>query len=166
MNKPTTNAAFIDSQNINLGVQSLGWTLDWRRFRAYLKEKFHVDRAFLFIGRLPQNSRLYASLEQDGFILVFKPVLARKGEYAKGNVDADLVLKAMTEYHEYRKAVVVTCDGDFYSLIEHLQQNDKLEMVLGTSPGRCSALLKRAARERIRYLEPLKEKLELKPRKE
>ena len=33
------NFSFIDSQNLNLGVQSLGWKLDFRRFRIYLKQK-------------------------------------------------------------------------------------------------------------------------------
>ena len=31
--------AFIDSQNLNLGVLSQGWKLDFARFRAYLKDK-------------------------------------------------------------------------------------------------------------------------------
>jgi len=95
MKKPATNSAFIDSQNVNLGIQSLGWKLDWRRFRVYLAEKYGVGKAFLFVGYIPQNQQLYASLQQYGFILVFKPVLAAKSAHAKGNVDADLVLKAI-----------------------------------------------------------------------
>ncbi len=34
--------AFIDSQNLNLGVTSQGWKLDWRKFRQYLRNKYHV----------------------------------------------------------------------------------------------------------------------------
>ncbi len=30
--------AFIDSQNLNLGVKSQGWKLDWRKFRQYLNK--------------------------------------------------------------------------------------------------------------------------------
>ena len=40
MEKQENNFAFIDSQNLNLGIQSLGWKLDYRRFRIYLKEKY------------------------------------------------------------------------------------------------------------------------------
>ena len=29
--------AFIDSQNLNLGVRSQGWKLDYGKFRLYLK---------------------------------------------------------------------------------------------------------------------------------
>ena len=41
------NFAFIDSQNLNLGIQSLGWKLNYKRFRIYLKEKYKAKKAFL-----------------------------------------------------------------------------------------------------------------------
>ncbi len=44
------NYAFIDSQNVNLSIRALGWKLDFSRFRAYLSDKYHVKKAFLFIG--------------------------------------------------------------------------------------------------------------------
>ena len=165
MNKATKNSAFIDSQNVNLGFQALGWKLDWRRFRVYLREKYGVEKAFLFIGYIPQNQQIYTSLQQAGFILVFKPVLQTKDHGAKGNVDADLVLKAMTEYGNYDKAVIVTSDGDFYSLVEYLYQTRKLETVLSPSAAKCSALLKKTAKERINFMETLRAKLEYQPHK-
>jgi uncharacterized LabA/DUF88 family protein len=165
VNKPAKNSAFIDSQNVNLGFQALGWRLDWRRFRVYLREKYGVEKAFLFIGYLPENQKLYTSLQQAGFILVFKPVLQLKDRGAKGNVDADLVLKAMTEYGSYEKAVIVTSDGDFHSLVEYLYQKGKLETVLSPSAAKCSALLKKTAKERINFMETLRGKLEFQAQK-
>lgn len=88
------NYAFIDSQNINLGIQSIGWRLDWKRFRVYLKDKYRVGKAYLFIGYIPENQDLYTSLQSFGYVLVFKPVLKNKDGEVKGNVDADLVLQA------------------------------------------------------------------------
>jgi hypothetical protein len=35
--------AFIDSQNLNLGIKDLGWNLDFARFRVYLKDKYKVS---------------------------------------------------------------------------------------------------------------------------
>ena len=49
------NFAFIDSQNLNLGIRSQGWKLDFARFRIYLKDKYKVTKAFLFIGYIPTN---------------------------------------------------------------------------------------------------------------
>ena len=66
MKKSLTTYAFIDSQNLNLGVQELGWSVDFGRFRVYLKEKYGVEKAFLFIGYLPGNSNLYTYLQEVG----------------------------------------------------------------------------------------------------
>ena len=125
--------AFIDSQNLNLGVLSQGWKLDFARFRAYLKDKYRVQKAFLFIGYVPHNQQLYTFLQKAGYILIFKPVLEiGKGKKAKikGNVDAELVLHSMIEYKNYDKAIIVSGDGDFHCLIEYLTDNDKLFKVI------------------------------------
>ena len=37
MRKKENNYAFIDSQNLNLSIRALGWKLDFRRFRIYLR---------------------------------------------------------------------------------------------------------------------------------
>lgn len=56
--------AFIDSQNLNLGVRSQGWKLDWSKFRQYLKNKYNVVEAYVFIGYKPGNERLYTELQK------------------------------------------------------------------------------------------------------
>lgn len=121
--------AFIDSQNLNLGVKSQGWDLDFRRFRILLEEKYNVDKAFLFIGLIPENQSIYTYLQKSGYILIFKPVLEYKRNKKikiKGNVDAELVLHTMIEYPNYEKAIIVSGDGDFHCLIEYLANKNKL----------------------------------------
>jgi len=44
------NFAYIDGANLYNGSNSLGWKLDYRRFRVWLKDKYSVERAYLFIG--------------------------------------------------------------------------------------------------------------------
>jgi hypothetical protein len=85
------NYAFIDSQNLNLGVRSLGWKLDYKKFRLYLKNKYNVQKAYLFIGQLVGNERLYLSLREMGYILIFKPTIETKEGIIKRNVDAELI---------------------------------------------------------------------------
>ena len=58
------------------------------------------------------------------------------------------------------KWVVVTSDGDFYSLVDYLYQRGKLETVISTSSDKCSALLQRTAKERIQFFDALRPKLE------
>ncbi len=75
MKSPENNFAFIDSQNLNLSIRDLGWQLDFTRFRRYLSDKYGVAKAFLFIGYIEGNSDLYTSLQEAGFVCIFKPTL-------------------------------------------------------------------------------------------
>jgi len=124
---------FIDSQNLNLGVKSQGWELDFGRFLKYLKDKYKVDKTFIFIGYIKGNENLYTYLQKCGYILIFKPTLEAKIKnkvIIKGNVDAELVLHAMMEYKKYERAIIVSGDGDFYCLIEYLKNTNKLFKVI------------------------------------
>jgi len=153
------NYAFIDSQNLNLGIQSLGWKLDYKRFRIYLKEKYNIEKAYLFIGYIPANQDLYSFLQSAGYVLVFKPTLPDKKGEVKGNIDADLVLQVMIDFKEYTKAVIVTSDGDFYSLVKYLYSKNKLELVISPYVKTCSSLLKKTAKEKIVFMHNLRKKL-------
>lgn len=138
MSKVKPNYAFIDSQNLNLGVRSLGWRLDYRKLRLFLKNKYNIDKAFIFIGMVADNQSLYTELQSAGFILIFKPTVRYfvKGKATvKGNVDAEIVLySAAIEYQNYDKAIIISGDGDFACLVQYLQQKNKLLHVMTPSP--------------------------------
>jgi len=136
------NYAFIDSQNLNLGIRDQGWSLDFARFRRYLTDKYKVKKAFLFIGRVSGNESLYENLKRYGYVCIFKPTLEYKDGTTKGNCDAELVLQAMIEYPNYDKAIIVTGDGDFYCLAKYLLEMGKLKNVLIPNRLKFSALLK------------------------
>lgn len=133
MKQTKKNFAFIDSNNLHLGVKSQGWKLDFAKFRVLLRDKYKVEKAFLFIGYVVGNESLYTLLQKYGYICIFKPTLEIKdGDVikVKGNVDAELVLYTMIEYPNYNKAVVVSGDGDFHCLIEYLAQQNKLLKII------------------------------------
>lgn len=147
--------AFIDSQNLNIGVQKSGWKMDWRKFRKFLADKYGVTKAFMFIGYIPENEDLYEQMHQAGYAVVLKPTfdltrpqpemmevmheeMGQKSEPedkkpVKGNVDAELVLWAMKEMSNYEKAIIVSGDGDFYCLVEYLDQKGRLLNLLAPS---------------------------------
>jgi uncharacterized LabA/DUF88 family protein len=162
------NYAFIDSQNLNLGVQKMGWKMDWRKFRQFLRDVYGVEKAFMFIGYMPENEKLYDQMHESGYLIVLKPTLdmfhTEKNEEGrvkndeeskeplveekkqerpatKGNVDAELVLYAVKEMPNYRNAVIVSGDGDFYGLVEYLAEQQKLEKLLAPN-WQYSSLLK------------------------
>lgn len=145
--KKAGNYAFIDNQNLNLGVRKLGWKMDWRKFRKYLEEKHGVTKAFMFIGHMPEHEDMYLKLHDAGYLIVLKPTFdmtklpkidsskkedekSEDKKVIKGNVDAELVLWAVKEMPNYQKAVIVSGDGDFYSLVEYLDQQKKLKVLL------------------------------------
>ena len=154
------NYAFIDSQNLNLGVQELGWKIDYKKFNVYLREKYKVEKAYMFIGFVALNQNLYDKLQESGFIIHFKPTVPDLDGKIKGNVDADIVLRAMIEWNDYDKAIIVSNDGDFYSLVEHLYKNNKLEIVLSTNRNFYSGLLAQSAKEKTQFVDDLGEKIE------
>lgn len=162
MKKESNNYAFVDSQNLNLGIQKLGWRLDYRKFRVYLAEKYSVRKAYIFIGFVVLNQSLYDRLQEAGFILKFKPTIPDADGKIKGNIDADLVLRAALELSDYDKAVIVSSDGDFYSLVQHLHENNKLEAVLSPDIKNCSSLLKQTAKDKMQFMNSLRNKLEYK----
>ncbi len=164
------NYAFIDSQNVNLAIQSLGWRLDFYRFRQYLRDKYQVQKAFLFIGYIEGNSDLYVRLQEAGFLCIFKPTLTYKNGKTKGNCDAELVLHTMIERENFDKAVIVSGDGDFHCLINYLIEQEKLEAVFIPNRYKYSALLKmKHIRPFLRFMNDLESKLSQKkksPRKD
>jgi hypothetical protein len=66
MQKELKNYAFIDSQNLNLAIRAQGWVLNFKKFRKYLKDKYKITKAFLFVGFVPENQSMYTSLQSNG----------------------------------------------------------------------------------------------------
>lgn len=98
------------------------------RFHVYLKDKYKVKKAFLFIGFIPKNKELYNYLAKAGYILVYKPVVeSKRYTKPKGNIDAELVLHTMIEFSHYDKAIIVSGDGDFHCLVEYLNKKRKYQ---------------------------------------
>lgn len=146
--------AFIDSQNLNLGVlRSMryrrkevykGWKLDMKKFRVYLKKHYGVQKAYLFLGYVEENKKMYASFKKFGYDLIFKPTIKDNNGKPKGNVDAELVLQsAAIDFENYGKAIIVSGDGDFYCLLKFLENKDKLERLLIPNEYSYSSLLRR-----------------------
>jgi len=160
MYKKENNYAFIDSQNINLSIRDLGWKIDWRKFRIYLKEHYSVTNAFMFIGYIEKYQNLYDSLEKSGFIIIFKPVTKDSGGRIKGNIDAELVLHTLIRIKYFDKAVIVTSDGDFHCLVEYLIKISKFKKLLVPNYNKTSSLL-RKFKGKIATIENLKENLQI-----
>lgn len=155
-----SNYAFIDGQNLYLGSKDARINLNYKKFRVYLKEKYNVERCYLFIGYIAENRAIYDSLQDSGYLLKFKPVLpAKDGQKQKGDIDADLAFNVMRYYKEYESAVLITSDGDFDTLTNYLRKKNKLAAVISPNKERCSALLEKAAQDKMFYLQDVGDKI-------
>ncbi len=166
-NKKENNYAFIDGANLHKGVSSLGWKMDYSRFRIWLTEKYAVANAYLFIGLIPKYKDLYTSLQEAGFTLVFKETTYDSAGKVKGNCDADLVLHAVAHVFESKidKVVIVASDGDYSGLVKFLKKRNKLKIVLSPHPEKkCSILLKRTDAP-ITYLNDVRSFVEIQKEK-
>jgi uncharacterized LabA/DUF88 family protein len=133
-------------------VQKLGWKVDWKKFRQFLADKYGVTKAIMFIGYVPEYEEMYEKLHDLGYMIVLKPTYdmtkpriedepnseenprsEEEKKPVKGNIDAELVLWAMKEINNYDKAVIVSGDGDFYTLIEYLEEQGKLGKIFTPS---------------------------------
>ena len=138
--------AYIDGANLHKGTESLNWDFDYGRFRVWLKDKYSVDCAYIFLGLIPKHKDLYARLQELGYTLIFKEVIYDGKGKAKGNCDADLVVKAMQDAYEnnLEKAILVSSDGDYAPLVKFLENKGKMEIILSPyDTTKCSILLKR-----------------------
>lgn len=168
--------AFIDSQNLNLGVNNdihnktgkliyKGWKLDFSKFRKFLTDRYRVTKAYIFIGMIEGNEELYQALTNYGYELIYKPTLeqtVKDVKITKGNVDAELVVYSSARlFNEYDKAVIVSGDGDFYCLYEYLIEKEKLEKILIPTRKRYSSLLRKFS-PYLDFVSDKKKKLEYK----
>jgi uncharacterized LabA/DUF88 family protein len=153
MRKREENLAFIDGQNLHMGITNIddSWKLDFRKFRVFLKDKYHVEKAYYFIGCLFEEKRdLYTRLQESGFILIFREHSASMIGKKKGNVDADivfLVMKKLYKNDHFDKIVLVSGDGDYKRMVDFLIEEGKFKKVLFPNRKFASSLYKKIGSE-------------------
>lgn len=147
--KKKSNLAFIDGQNLYLGTTQNGWAVDYKKFRIYLRDKYHVTEAYYFLGFIDEEQReLYNNLQKAGFIVCFREHQAALKAAKKGNVDTDIVFEAMKsliENEEFDRILLVSGDGDYKKLVDYLIKRERFERVLFPNKQFASSLYKHLA---------------------
>ena len=130
----SSNIAFIDGQNLHLGLKEAGWCVDFKKFRIYLSDKYKIKRAYYFLGfQITKHHKLYSNLRNAGFDLVFKSESPSIGSKKKGNVDTDIVFEMMKSFIEEdisSKILLVSGDGDYKRTVDYLIQNGRFLKIL------------------------------------
>lgn len=137
-------AVYIDGANLHRGTKNLGWDLDYKRLRVWLRDKYRAETAYLFIGLIPKNKDLYTALQEAGYILVYKEITYDGDGKVKGNCDADLVLRMTSDFYErsFDQAILISSDGDYAGLVKFLKEKKSFRALLSPS-NNCSFLLRK-----------------------
>jgi uncharacterized LabA/DUF88 family protein len=100
---------------------------------VWLKDKFDIKEAYLFIGK--------------------KEVTYKSGK-PKGNVDTELVLTGVREYfeNEIKKVVLVSSDGDYKCLVEFWKEKEINISIISPYPEKYCSKLLRKTRQDIYYI--------------
>jgi uncharacterized LabA/DUF88 family protein len=169
MNKPHPTYAFIDAQNLIKGTRSATrpWKIDLHKFRIFLQEKYHVTKAFYFIGVYNRElTDLYSFLEKAGYKVVFREHNQRLLSKKKGNVDTDIVFMVMDlifRKKEKVKVVLVTGDGDYKKMVNRLISEKKFRVLMFPNKNWSAIYNKLPAQYKIRlYNREIRHYLELK----
>jgi len=162
------NLAFIDGQNLHLGTTENNWKINHLKLRTYLKDKYHVNEAYYFLGYVSENEQdLYNNLQKAGFIVVFKEHSSALKGKKKGNVDSDIIFEILKRYidnDDFYKIVLVSGDGDYKKIVDYLIKKDKFKKILFPNSNFASSLYNRLGSEFFDNLENpnIKSKIKLK----
>lgn len=153
------NFAYIDNQNLYMATHFAAepWDIDMRRLRVYLHEKYHVIKAYLFMGAFDYSRQdMYTHFQDCGYLLVFREHGKDMKGKKKGNVDVDIVFEMMRDNYtsvQMQKAILVSGDGDYFRTVAHLILNNKFEKILLPSHKNASSLYKKLSDEFVVYLD-------------
>lgn len=126
-NTKDKNIAFIDGQNLYMATSKRKinpWYIDLARFRIYLEQKYHVTKAYYFLGFVQDtNQDLYEEIQKAGFVLVFREHNPAMLGTKKGNVDSDIIfhiMKKLYKREDFEKIILVSGDGDYKRMVDFL----------------------------------------------
>lgn len=160
-----TVVVFIDAANLIYSQKSLGWKIDLEKFIHFFRSNYKTKRVYYYYAyqRADKNQqRFFKKLEEWNYKIRTKEVKIIKQKdgttFKKGNLDVDLTIDAVKSLDSYDKAILVSGDSDFTSLVKYLRFRKKSVVVISTK-GHVAFELIRAANKYIN-LNSLKNEIE------
>ena len=151
------NQAFVDGQNLYMNTKAHKWLVDLKKFRIYLRDQYHVDKAYYFLGAVDENNQdLYELIQEAGFILVFREHSQSMIGKKKGNVDTDIVFTIMSKIAEnevFDNIVLVSGDGDYFKMVKYLVGKDRFCKLLSPNRHSTSSLYRVFTPRYVDYLD-------------
>lgn len=137
--------AYIDASNLRFWTFEDDWELDYKSFHSWLRDKFWVSKAILFMWLVHKYVDLYNYLQSIWYDIVFRPTLTNKDWKTKWNVDWELILQISSDYYENKleKAILVSWDGDYHCIVNFLKLKKVSISIISPNKKYLSYLLKK-----------------------
>jgi len=129
---------FVDAANMFYAQRDNGWHIDWRKVKEHFSRGRELVMAAYFTGspyyedveRLRRYRKYRTALTLIGYTVIdkeLKEVLDRDTgiRKRKANLDVEFTLHVLAAMPAYDVAVLLTGDGDFAPLAEHLCRSGK-----------------------------------------
>lgn len=125
-------AVFIDAANLYYAGSKAGIRLSFERIAAWFdKHSAHTSLNF-YTAFDPEGTgqlEFITGLEQGGYRIVKKPIKVFD-TLTKGNMDIELAVDTLSLVDTYQVVVLMSGDGDFSYLVEHLKKLGKTTVVV------------------------------------
>ncbi|MEK9173199.1 MAG: NYN domain-containing protein [Patescibacteria group bacterium] len=122
------------------------------------------EAQLLLVSKHIQRVKFYLKLEEFGYHLLLKPVKLYSQEDGttkrKANCDVDMAFYLMREKDDFKRAVVLSGDGDFLPVLKYLKKIGKEVIMLGRG-ARTAREIKQFAGDNFRDFEYLRERLKM-----
>ncbi|GIW66999.1 MAG: NYN domain-containing protein [Candidatus Parcubacteria bacterium] len=170
--KPKTKV-YIDGANMFYTQKKLGWFIDWRKMKDFLKERWDILELRYYTGMKMGDEKMASFLrylDRNGITSITKPVKVIKipenhflrklysySEIYKSNCDVEITTDILLERAEIDEIVLFSGDSDFRYLIAKLKNLGK-KVIVFSSRKTISWELKVEASKYF-YLEDIKDKI-------
>ncbi|MBX2882504.1 MAG: NYN domain-containing protein [Granulosicoccus sp.] len=141
-------AVFADVQNIYYTTkQAYGRQFNYRRLWQMLEREGEVATALAYaIDRGDSKQQGFQSALRDiGFEIKLKPFIQRVDGTAKGDWDVGITIDVIESAAHVDTIVLLSGDGDFQLLVDHVKQKNAVETVVYGVPGLTAKALSDAA---------------------
>ncbi|MFH1894319.1 MAG: NYN domain-containing protein [Patescibacteria group bacterium] len=164
---------YIDGANMFYTQKKLGWFIDWKKIKDYLREKWDVLEIRYYTGIKSNDEKMAGFLrylDNVGIAPIIKPIkviridnnhpskkLYNHSEIYKSNCDVEITTDVLLERKEVDEIILFTGDSDFQYLIKRLKNIGK-KVIIFSSRKTISWEIKLEATRYI-YLEDIKDKI-------
>lgn len=125
-------AIFVDGSNFGTAIKNAGYKVDYTKLREFFHQppKTTLVGSFYFTALPPKDvqspiRQLTDGLQYKGWNIVSKEYKVLSGGKIKGNMDIDIVIKAMRllDNEAITDLILLSGDDDFSPMLEYLHEN-------------------------------------------